>query len=89
MTIDALDLAVPKERLTHKITQETEFQSTSLESLMTSSVEVDSESDLTYLMDSSSKEYLDDDQWKIMSDDITITEVVHLSGEEDVYRLVN
>jgi len=56
---------------------------------MTSSVEVDSESDLTYLMDSSSKEYLDDDQWKIISDDITITEVVHLSGEEDVYRLVN
>ena len=56
MTIDALDLAVPKERLTHKITQETEFKSSSWESLMTSSVEVDSESDLTYLMDSSSKD---------------------------------
>jgi len=83
--VDALDLAVPKERLT----QETEFQSSSLESLMTSSVEVDSESDMTYMMDSSSEEYLDDDRWKITSDDIMITEVVQLSGEEDVYRLVN
>ena len=83
--VDALDLAVPKERLT----QETEFQSSSLESLMTSSVEVDSESDMTYMMDSSSEEYLDDDRWKITSDDIMITEVVQLSGDEDVYRLVN
>ncbi|XP_065887709.1 uncharacterized protein [Dysidea avara] len=86
ITLDALDLAVPKERVTERIPQETEFWSSSLESSMTSNGEVDSESGLACMMENSSEEYLDDDQWKMAFDNLTITAVVQLSGEEDVYR---
>jgi len=69
-----------------------ETESSSLESSVISIGEVDSDpSDImTAMMDnSSSEEYLDAGQWKISFDDVTITEVVQLSGDEDVYRLVN
>ena len=47
------------------------------------------EVDMTAMMDDNySEEYLDAGQWKISFDNVTITGVVQLSGDEDVYRLV-
>jgi len=38
---------------------------------MTSNGEMESENDMTHMMDSSSEEYFDDERWKITSDDIS------------------
>ena len=50
-----------------------------------------SESDefLAAMIESSSEQSVDVSQWEMRYDDIMITEVVELSSEGDVYRLVN
>ena len=98
ITIDGLDLAVSKERLTEKIMlmeRVIEIRPTAvlgLESCSTiTSIETaSSESDeFLAMIKSSSEESVDINQWEIRDDDIMITEVVELSSEGDVYQLVN
>ena len=87
-----------KERLTEKIMlmervielRPTAFLGLESCSTITNIGTASSESDeFLAMIKSSSEESVDTNQWEIRDDDIMITEVVELSSEGDVYRLVN